>query len=184
MTELEAVRLFKCLADRSRLQILKSLARKDGYVELLAQRLGLAPSTVSFHLKKLADAGAVTSYKSQYYTMYALSREMFELRIIDMLLEEQDEADKQAERERLWRRKVLDSFIDADGRLKTIPAQRKKRRIILERIAEEFDAGKTYAEREVNAVISGFHEDYATLRRELVDERIMSREDGIYRLEG
>ena len=66
MTELEAINLFKCLADRSRLQILKSLAMEDMYVERLAERLGITPSTVSFHLKKLTDAGAVTSYKSQY----------------------------------------------------------------------------------------------------------------------
>ena len=72
MTETQALMLFKCLADRSRLQILKSLAQEDMYVERLAQRLGLTPPTISFHLKKLADAGAVNSYKTQYYTMYAL----------------------------------------------------------------------------------------------------------------
>ena len=58
MTETEAIRLFKCLSDKSRLQILKSLAQEDMYVERLAERLGLTPPTVSFHLKKLADAGA------------------------------------------------------------------------------------------------------------------------------
>ena len=76
MTELEAINLFKCLADRSRLQILKSLAMEDMYVERLAERLGITPSTVSFHLKKLTDAGAVTSYKSQYYMMYSLKKDI------------------------------------------------------------------------------------------------------------
>lgn len=60
MNEAEAVRLFKCLSDKSRLQILKSLAIEDMYVERLAERLNLTAPTVSFHLKKLADAGAVT----------------------------------------------------------------------------------------------------------------------------
>lgn len=32
MTEAQALQLFKCLADKSRLQILKSLAREDLYV--------------------------------------------------------------------------------------------------------------------------------------------------------
>ena len=50
MTETEAIRLFKCLSDKSRLQILKSLAQEDMYVERLAERLGLTPPTVSFHL--------------------------------------------------------------------------------------------------------------------------------------
>ena len=42
MTESEAIRLFKCLSDKSRLQILKSLAIEDMYVERLAERLGIA----------------------------------------------------------------------------------------------------------------------------------------------
>ena len=75
MTETEAILLFKCLSDKSRLQILKSLAIEDMYVERLAERLGITAATVSFHLKKLADAGAVTSYKSQYYMMYSLNKE-------------------------------------------------------------------------------------------------------------
>ena len=56
MTETQALALFKCLADRSRLQILKSLAIEDMHVERLAQRLDLTPPTVSFHLKKLSEA--------------------------------------------------------------------------------------------------------------------------------
>ena len=69
MTEANAIKLFKCLADKSRLQILKSLMLEDMYVERLAERLGLTPATISFHLKKLTEIGAVTSWKSQYYTM-------------------------------------------------------------------------------------------------------------------
>ena len=76
MTEAEAIRLFKCLSDKSRLQILKSLAIEDMYVERLAERLGITAPTVSFHLKKLADAGAVSSYKSQYYMMYSLKKDI------------------------------------------------------------------------------------------------------------
>ena len=55
MTETDAIKLFKCLADKSRLQILKSLAIEEMYVERLAERLGITPSTVSFHLKKLSQ---------------------------------------------------------------------------------------------------------------------------------
>ena len=63
MTEDAAIALFKCLADRSRLQILKSLSEGDMYVERLSERLNLTPSTISFHLKKLESAGIVTSKK-------------------------------------------------------------------------------------------------------------------------
>ena len=87
MTESEAISLFKCLSDKSRLQILKSLAIEDMYVERLAERLGISAPTVSVHLKKLADAGAVTSYKNQYYMMYSLNRKVFEVSILKILEE-------------------------------------------------------------------------------------------------
>ena len=85
MTENEALALFKCLADKSRLQILKSLMQEDMYVERLAGRLALTPATISFHLKKLEDAGAVTSRKEQYYTMYSIRQEVFSARMIDIV---------------------------------------------------------------------------------------------------
>ena len=53
MSEADAIKLFKCLSDKSRLQILKSLIKEEMYVERLAERLGLTPATISFHLKKL-----------------------------------------------------------------------------------------------------------------------------------
>ena len=82
MNETEAIRLFKCLSDKSRLQILKSLAIEDMYVERLAERLNVSAPTVSFHLKKLTEAGAVSSYKSQYYTMYSLNRALFDITLL------------------------------------------------------------------------------------------------------
>ena len=99
MTETEAIKLFKALADKSRLQILKSLAIEEMYVERLAQRLDLTPATISFHLKKLSDAGAVTGYKSQYYTMFRLNREVLNTGILSLILEKSDEADAQAARD-------------------------------------------------------------------------------------
>lgn len=83
MVEAEAIKLFKCLADKSRLQILKSLVKEDMYVERLAERLDLTPATISFHLKKLVDAKAVTSYKDQYYTMYSIRQDIFMTSIKD-----------------------------------------------------------------------------------------------------
>ncbi|MBQ7025673.1 MAG: winged helix-turn-helix transcriptional regulator, partial [Peptococcaceae bacterium] len=92
MSEAEAIKLFKCLSDKSRLQILKSLTIEDMDVERLAERLDLTPATISFHLKKLSDAGAVRSYKKQYYTIYTLCKEVFMTRILDIIREESDEA--------------------------------------------------------------------------------------------
>lgn len=180
MTEQEAILLFKCLADKSRLQILKSLAQEDMDVERLAGRLQLTSSTVSFHLKKLSEAGAVTARKSQYYMIYSLRRELFETSMLSILEAQSGEADAQAKRDAEYRQKVIDNFYHY-GKLKSIPAQRKKKRIILEELAKSFEEERPYAEREVNEIIGAIHEDYCTLRRELICEGLMVRESGVYR---
>ena len=179
MLEAEAIKLFKCLADKSRLQILKSLMQEDMYVERLAERLSLSPATISFHLKKLEDAGCVSARKEQYYTMYQIRREMFMARILDLISEESSEAQLQAQRDAEYREKILKTFFVYD-RLVSIPAQRKKRRICLEVIAESFEVGKPYDEAAVNEAILRFHDDYCTIRREMICEHIMERENGMY----
>ena len=78
MTQENALKIFKSLSDMSRLRIVQSLTKGEMYTELLAERLGLTPSTVSFHMKKLEDAGLVVSRKEQYYTVYSLNRNMLE----------------------------------------------------------------------------------------------------------
>ena len=179
MTEEQALKLFKGLADRSRLQILKSLLEEDMYVERLAQRLELTPATVSFHLKKLMDAGAVSSRREQYYTMYSINKEVFQCRILDILGEKSSDAQRQQEREARYRQRVLDSFFEY-SRLKSIPAQRKKERICREEIAKELELGRPYPERELNQVLLRFHQDYCTLRRDMISEGILRREEGLY----
>ena len=179
MSETEAIMLFKCLSDKSRLHILKSLTIEDMYVERLAERLGLSASTVSFHLKKLSEAGVVQSYKTQYYTMYSLCRNILETTILDMIKEKSDDAALQEEREQQYRKRVMDAFFEY-GKLKSIPAQRKKERIILEVIVQAFEFDKKYTEREVNIIIADYYDDFCTLRRDMISERLLDREGNLY----
>jgi hypothetical protein len=66
------------------------------------------------------------------------------------------------------------------GRLTQIPSQRARRRVVLDRLAQEFDVGSRYSERQVNAILRRFHEDVASLRRFLVDEGFLDRAGGEY----
>jgi hypothetical protein len=66
------------------------------------------------------------------------------------------------------------------GRLARMPAQRTKRRIVLDHIARVFEPGVRYAERDVNTLLRAFDDDYATLRRYLVDEGFLARAGGEY----
>jgi hypothetical protein len=74
---------------------------------------------------------------------------------------------------------VVDRFIK-DGRLVIMPSKRAKLLVVLDRLARDFEPGRTYAETEVNAVLGSYHDDYAALRRYLVDEGFMAREGGVY----
>jgi len=76
--------------------------------------------------------------------------------------------------------RVLGVFVDAEGRLVSIPAQHKKRLAVLRWLAEDFQPGRRYPEAEVNRIISHRHPDFATLRRYLVDEEMMQRQRSIY----
>lgn len=180
MTEQEAVKLFKCLADKSRLQILKSLIQEDMYVERLAQRLDLTAATISFHLKKLEDAGAVKSRKEQYYTMYSINKKIFQASMLDILKEETSEQVILEERDEQYRKKVIEAFF-AYGKLKAIPSQRKKERIVLEEMVKAFAFDQDYTEREVNIIIADFHDDFCTIRRDMISEGLLVRDNMVYR---
>jgi len=179
MTEQESIQLFKCLSDKTRLQILKSLMQEDMYVELLAERLALTPATISFHLKKLEAVNAVTSYREQYYTIYSICRETFQMSIIDIISQTSDLEKEQSEREAIYRTKVLKAFFEY-GRLIRIPTQRKKELICLEEIAKAFEPGREYEEKEVNEIIEKYFDDYCTIRRDMISEKIMKREGTVY----
>ena len=173
----ELVTFFKALADANRLKIVGLLAQQPYSVEQLAALLKLRPSTVSHHLSKLAEVGLVSAKADSYYNVYQLEEET--LQKTRLLFSQQDlaavveDVDLDA-----YDRKVIEDYSLPDGRLKTIPAQRKKLEAILRYVVKAFEPGVRYSEKQVNEVLSRFHEDTARLRRELVGYGLMEREGG------
>jgi DNA-binding CsgD family transcriptional regulator len=182
MTENQTIALFKALADKSRLQIIKNLSKEPMYVELLAKRLGITPSTVSFHLKKLMDSGLVTAVKDQYYVIYHMNEELLGITLKAIIQTESPEEELQVEREEQYRKKVIKSFMEY-GKLKSIPVQIEKRKIILYELAKAFEADKEYTEREVNLILADYFDDFCTLRKYMAAEGILGRREGIYKLQ-
>jgi hypothetical protein len=68
----------------------------------------------------------------------------------------------------------------SDGRLRQIPVNKAKRRVVLDWLSTRFEPGKTYPERDVNLLLGMAHDDVAALRRYLVDEEFLERRDGFY----
>jgi len=76
--------------------------------------------------------------------------------------------------------KVIEAFFDGE-RLRALPAQRKKRLVVLAHLAERFAPDRTYTEREVNDVLRAHNDDVASIRRELIDSKFMVRRNGVYK---
>jgi predicted transcriptional regulator len=176
---MDYVKILKTLGDHSRMKILASLKREPMYQELLAERLKLNPSTVSFHLKKLEEQGIVTSKKEQYYKVYYINKSLLNINLMKIVNDiELDETEE--EREQSYEKQILDTFFK-DGRLVSIPVQRKKREVILKELASKFDMDKEYTEKEVNHILIDYHDDFCTLRREFIINKLFTRNDMIYK---
>lgn len=167
--------LYRAIADPARLRILGELAAAPRTGTELAERLSLTPPTISHHMARLTATGLVQVTPDAQRRIYSLNQ--------DALRESGLSAPKgkQASGERDEQANVLRAFFDGE-RLKSIPAQRKKRVIVLRHLLLRFAPETDYGEREVNDLLRPAHDDVATLRRELVDYGFMTRERGVYRV--
>jgi hypothetical protein len=75
--------------------------------------------------------------------------------------------------------RILETFF-RDGRLALMPTRRAKRLVVLDHVVQLFELGRTYPEREVDALLAPIHPDVPALRRYLVDEQYLARDAGIY----
>lgn len=71
-----------------------------------------------------------------------------------------------------------DQFLDSAGKVTQLPTKQKTKMAVLEYLAEKFELGTEYSERQVNEICSQWHtfDDYFLLRRELVDNGFLNRE--------
>jgi hypothetical protein len=171
----ELLDFFKALADANRLKIVGLLAQDEYSVEQIAEILNLRPSTVSHHLSKLSKAKLVSARSESYYNIYRLETSTLEtmsqrLLASDTLPAVTAEVDLDA-----YDRKVINTFCDEQGRIKQFPAQQKKFEALLRYVVRDFEAGKHYTEKDVNAALSRYSEDVAFLRRGLIETRMMDR---------
>lgn len=71
---------------------------------------------------------------------------------------------------------IIKNYIKND-KIINIPRAEKKKIIILQYLLQKFQRNKRYTEKEVNEVIKSMHEDFATLRRYLIEYGFMAREN-------
>lgn len=175
----EQVALLKVLADESRLRIVGILATRAATGGELAELLDLRAATVSHHLSRLREVGLVTVEQEGTRRWYRLDTAVLEdartrlvapAEVARLVPEAAPDATS---------RKVLRAFLEGD-RIVRIPANRRKREVLLNWLAAHFAVGEELPESHVNERILRHHWDSATLRRELVAGGWMTREAGVY----
>lgn len=178
-TQLEALlAFFKAMSNESRLRIIGLLAGRERSVQELAELLDLKEPTVSHHLAALKALGVVRVRAEGVMRWHSLDAEAL-ARMNRALLEPAGMAAITPKAES-WNAKVLSGFIDEEGKLKVLPASRRKRAVVLDWLARRFEDGRRYPEAEVNEIIQAIHWDSATLRREMVGHQMLAREGGVY----
>lgn len=161
------------LADGDRLRVVAALVLGAVTTTEVVQASGLDLRPAVTALGRLADRGLV----DQDGHGWRLAEE--ELRAsaraaaaVTVARDEHGDAPAEAAR-------VLRAFVKG-RRLTGIPAQRSKRLVVLDLLAQEFEPGRRYSEAMVNLVLGQWYADTASLRRHLVDEELLGREAGTY----
>jgi DNA-binding transcriptional ArsR family regulator len=176
----------KTLTDATRLRIVGRLGAGPATTEQLVEELRLPLPVVVRHLsllrrRELVDgSGEPAAWALRLGALQAMGRELD-------ALGRSTEADSPtgADGQPLAAQdaKVLRAFVE-HGRLTTIPAQQRKRLVLLHWLRDQvFTEDRDYPEPEVNQRLALFHPDVASLRRYMVDEKLVSRENRIYRRE-
>ncbi|SDS83515.1 hypothetical protein SAMN04489752_2641 [Brevibacterium siliguriense] len=73
-----------------------------------------------------------------------------------------------------FRTKTLKTFMP-DGRIVSIPTKRRALVIVLIEVLAALDPDRVYDEKQLGAILGEFHPDFALLRRELIDYRLLGR---------
>lgn len=178
------VAFYKTMGDPTRVRIVALLAKGPLHGQAIAGKLGLTAPTITHHLKKLRDIHVVYERRDKNTIYFYLNESMIKQQalVLTQLLEKRGEELEDMVESSLERQKIIGNFFTKEGKLKNIPAQRKKKLMVFEHIVRGLKRGKKYDEKELNEYIMQFHDDYATIRREFIINHYMYRENSIYEL--
>ena len=167
---------FKALGQAERLQMVGLLIDGPRTVAELAEALALKETAVTRHLNQLKKADLIAERSVAFSATYELDSKALEQ--LNRVVFAQSNKAKSLTREDLVQR-VFRHYVDGE-QLKVLPDNYEEQMVILRWLAEQFQAGTRYPEREVNQMLKRHYPDYAILRRYLVDNHMMQRAGGFY----
>jgi hypothetical protein len=172
--EEQIIDFFKTFCSAERLRIAALLLEEACTLEEIATRLKLRPVDLPRQLTQMEKLGLLEKEGQRYClnhkALETLSRMVLAGRRPAV------EAHSNDENAGDFERTVIKNYSLSDGRLKEIPMQEKKLLAILKHVVQVFEPGVRYSEKQVNDALKRFHPDSATLRRALVDRRMIERE--------
>lgn len=175
----QLLQFFKILGHESRLQIVGILANGERSVGELAKALNLTEPTVSHHLAMMKEVGLLGARAEGTTRIYWLDTTFLERMSKDIFSQDNLATLVPEEKAEDATQKILQTFLE-DNRIKEIPAKHQKRLVILQWLVNQFERGVRYPEAEMNARLKQYHPDFAALRRYLIENGFMQREQGIY----
>jgi hypothetical protein len=167
---------FRAFCNVERLKIGGLLARETLSPSQVAERLGMRPKEAMDHLSMLAHFGYLKSHDN----LYALDNEALTGLSRQVLQGSRPRSKAEDFEGEEFDRKVLKDFITPDGKLTAVPTQNKKRSVVLRYFVKMFEPGVRYPEKQVNEMLKPHFADTASLRRYMVDEGLLQRENAIY----
>lgn len=184
----KVVNYYKALADPTRIKMLILLVDGELNGQVIADKLAVSSATITHHAAKLREAGLINERRDKNTIFFSVDHAMLKSNAaasIDWIYKAAnslEEVNDVEEKNNMLKRSVLKNFFTAEGKLKHLPVQLKKKLIVLEHLVSALEKGRSYSEKEINDYISGIHPDYATIRREFIMHQFMFRENEIYEL--
>jgi biotin operon repressor len=184
------VNYHKALADPSRIKMLILLADGELNGQVLAEKLGVTAATITHHAAKLREASLILERRDKNTIFFALNDYFIQSGVhATMELIYRNNANKGApdamntiDKNHTLKESVIKNFFTLEGKLKHVPAQLKKKLIVLEHLVSHLEKGRKYSEKELNLFIQQYHPDFATIRREFIMHQFMYREHEVYEL--
>ncbi|MGG4108140.1 metalloregulator ArsR/SmtB family transcription factor [Paenibacillus lautus] len=184
----KVVSYHKALADPTRIKMLILLAEGELNGQVLAEKIGVTPATITHHAAKLREASLIKERRDKNTIYFSLNHYFIKNsaiateNLIYQRVRPEGVPERLEEEDQRTRDAVVNHFFTSEGKLKSIPAQLKKKLIVLTHLVSRLEKGRKYTEKEINEFIQGYHEDFATLRREFIMHHFMFRDNGVYEL--
>lgn len=173
--------VINAVSNRNRLAIIALLSQKMQSAAELASEMDNKRGEVDDHLSILSNANLISRievgdeiyFKFNPKTIEEVARQHLSRKPTSNIFSELDLNQDQ--------RRIISHYTNQDGRLRSIPTKSNKLNAVLEYMIGSFDIGVKYKEGEVNHILSHFYDDTTTLRRLLIDYKLLDREkNGTY----